>query len=157
MKAVPALEITQARELAAVRAFYERAGYGGGAADADLTFAAKVGDRLVGVVRLCEEDGIIVLRGMHIDPACQRQGIGRALLMHCAPHLDAGAAYCLPYAHLAGFYGQAGFVPVEPEAIPVFLRKRLAAYLASGQQVLAMHRASPGLAADRISQCLVRL
>jgi predicted N-acetyltransferase YhbS len=133
----------QGAELAEVGEFYSRVGYGGGVAEADTTLAAKVDGCLTGVVRLCDEAGLIVLRGMHVDPGFQGQGIGRSLLAHCLPHLDRGEAYCLPYDHLVEFYGQGGFVVAQPEAIPRFLAQRLAGYLSSGQPVLAMRRASP--------------
>jgi hypothetical protein len=43
-------------------------------------------------------------------------------------------------ADLADFYAAAGFAPVPAEALPDFLARRLAVYLAKGQQVLAMRR-----------------
>ena len=129
--------------LARVRAFYEQAGYGGGASAADIVLAAMAGERMIGVVRLCEENGVTVLRGMQVAPAFQRQGIGRALLERCLPWLDRGEAFCLPYDHLLGFYAGTGFTPVQPECLPGFLRRRMAGYLASGQRVLAMRRPGP--------------
>lgn len=124
--------------LAAVAAFYAAVGYGGGIASSDLTLCAHVDGKLAGVVRLCPEHGVTVLRGMQVHPAFQRQGIGRLLLTHCAPHLDQGTAYCLPYDHLTQFYAGAGFH--ASDALPAFLAQRLQAYLASGQKLLAMKR-----------------
>jgi predicted N-acetyltransferase YhbS len=123
-----------------VAAFYRRAGYGGGVCADDITLVATTEEGIVGVVRLCNETGVIVLRGMQVDPAFQRQGIGRMLLLHSLRHLDKGVAYCLPYAHLAGFYGEAGFVPAPPAMLPPFLAERLAGYLRKGQGVIAMRR-----------------
>jgi predicted N-acetyltransferase YhbS len=138
--------LVQGDELARIEEFYKQAGYRGGVSKADITLAAKVDGRLAGVVRLCDEAGVIVLRGMHVAPAFQRQGIGRSLLAHCVAHLDRGVAYCLPYDHLVAFYGHVGFVEARAEALPSFLGERLAGYLSSGQRVLAMRRAPPGSA-----------
>lgn len=134
------IDIVPESGLDAVRAFYAAAGYGGGAAPRDLTLAAHMDARLAGVVRLCPEEGTIVLRGMQVAQECRRHGIGQALLAHCAPHLDRGMAYCLPYDHLTGFYGRAGFAVIGPETLPPFLAQRLATYLSQGQRVLAMRR-----------------
>jgi len=137
------IAVVQPGELARIASFYQAAGYGGGVSAADVTFAACMDGRLSGVVRLCDEHGVIVLRGMQVAPEFQRQGIGRALLAHCIPWLDRGAAWCLPYDHLTGLYGEAGFEPAPPDALPAFLSERLAGYLASGQRVLAMRRSAP--------------
>lgn len=134
------ITIVPPRALAQVRAFYEQVGYGGGATEKDRVLVARIGESLVGAVRLCQEHGVTVLRGMHIAPACQHQGIGRALLARCVPWLEGGEAFCLPYAHLVGFYREAGFEPLPKAALPPFLRARLEGYLGTGQQVLAMRR-----------------
>jgi N-acetylglutamate synthase-like GNAT family acetyltransferase len=137
------IEGMQGEGLARIHAFYEQVGYGGSASAADIVLAATAGERVIGVVRLCEENGVTVLRGMHVAPACQRRGIGRALLARCLPWLNDGVAFCLPYEHLAGFYAQAGFIPALKETLPPFLAERLDAYLSKGQRVLAMRRPGP--------------
>lgn len=71
----------------------------------------------------------------------QRHGAGRSLLAACEQVLDQTVAYCLPYTHLTGFYGRAGFRPADASELPGFLQQRLATYLADGQDVLAMVRA----------------
>jgi predicted N-acetyltransferase YhbS len=130
-------------DLDRIAGFYRRAGYGGGVCADDITLVATTEEGIVGVVRLCQEAGVTVLRGMQVDPAFQRQGIGRMLLRHCLPHLEGGVAYCLPYVHLAAFYGDAGFVPAPPAMLPPFLAERLAGYLRKGQGVIAMRRSAP--------------
>jgi GNAT superfamily N-acetyltransferase len=132
------VEVVRSQDLARIQAFYGAVGYGGGVSAADISFAATAGGEMIGVVRLCEEDGVTVLRGMHVAPGFQRQGIGRALLAHCMPWLDRGPAYCLPYEHLIGLYGQAGFVSAAADTLPRFLAARLERYLLSGQRVIAM-------------------
>jgi GNAT superfamily N-acetyltransferase len=138
------VELIQGAGLAPVRAFYERVGYGGGVSAADIVLAASAGERVIGAVRLCEEHGVLVLRGMFVAQDCQRQGIGRALLARCAPWLDGREAFCLPYDHLTGFYREAGFEPVPKEALPTFLAGRLSGYLQRSQPVLAMRRPGAG-------------
>jgi GNAT superfamily N-acetyltransferase len=137
---VRAIALAAPAELDEVRAFYARAGYGGTVAEQDVTLVARVDGRLVGVVRLCPESGITVLRGMQVDPAHQRSGLGRRMLAACRPWLERGPACCLPYEHLIPFYALAGFEVASPAQLPEFLAERLARYRAAGQRVLAMHR-----------------
>lgn len=85
----------------------------------------------------------MVLRGMQVRAGYQRQGIGAMLLAACQPFLEQAGTFCLPYAHLVPFYARLGFAPVHSAALPDFLARRLASYLAQGQDVLAMHRSSP--------------
>jgi GNAT superfamily N-acetyltransferase len=136
------IELARGKRLATVRAFYASIGYGGGVSEADVVLAAMKNDRVTAAVRLCEEHGVTVLRGMFVAPAYQRQGIGRALLARCSPWLDRSPAWCLPYDHLVDFYREAGFLPAPKETLPPFLRERLDGYLASGQRVLAMWRSA---------------
>jgi len=138
------IEVVQGEALAEVGEFYRTMRYGGGVSEADLTLAAKVDGRLAGAVRLCHEGGVIVLRGMQVDPAFQRKGIGHFLLTQCIPYLDRGRAYCLPCAQLVEFYLQGGFVLTPPDALPPFLAARLARYVSKGQRVLGMQRLGSG-------------
>ncbi len=127
-------------DLADIAALYADAGYRAAIDPADTLLVARAGGQLAGVVRLCTEEGVTVLRGMQVRPAFQRQGVGLALLAACGPWLERGPAFCLPYTHLVDFYAAAGFAPVHADALPDFLARRLSAYLAKGQQVLAMRR-----------------
>jgi N-acetylglutamate synthase-like GNAT family acetyltransferase len=136
-------------ELPAVAAFYATCGYGGGASQADTVLVSRISNQLVGVVRLCPQEGIVVLRGMQVHPAFRRQGIGSRLLSACIPSLNAGRTFCLPYTHLVSFYGGAGFSVVEPSELPAFLAARLSSYLARGEQVLGMCRATPNHTIER--------
>jgi GNAT superfamily N-acetyltransferase len=123
-----------------VAALYAEAGYGAPIAPLDTVMVARSRGQLVGTVRLCGEHGVTILRGMQIRRGFQRQGIGASLLAACRRHLDQGLAFCLPYAHLTGFYAVAGFEIVAAAELPDFLAQRLASYLAQGQDVLAMGR-----------------
>nr|WP_314544034.1 GNAT family N-acetyltransferase [uncultured Massilia sp.] len=140
--------LASADELGAVLALYGEGGYRGGVQAQDKVIVATIDGAVVGAVRLCLEHGVMVLRGMQVGAAFQGRGVGRALLAACETALGARPAYCLPYRHLAGFYGHAAFRAVMADALPDFLRARLAAYLTGGQEVLAMCRAGRPPAPD---------
>lgn len=57
-----------------------RGGYGGGVAAVDTVYVAECGRALVGAVRRTEEHGVLLLRGMQVEPGHQRKGIGTQLL-----------------------------------------------------------------------------
>jgi GNAT superfamily N-acetyltransferase len=105
-------------------------------------FLAECDGELVGIVRLAAEEGVIVLRGMQVHPRFQRQGIGRKILATVAQELDGRDCFCIPYAHLVGFYRGIGFDVIEPAKAPTFLRLRLESYLnrREGKEYLIMHR-----------------
>ena len=140
---MPSISAVDARDFPQVAALYRECGYHGGIADADTAFAAKVSDTVVAAVRLCPEGGVTVLRGMQVLPAYQRQGIGSKLLRECVPHLNASTAYCLPYSHLAAFYGAIGFITVDQATLPQFLQERQLGYVSSGIGTIAMSRMAP--------------
>lgn len=142
----------QPGEYDAARALYEICGYGGGIRDEDAVFIALAGSELVGTVRLCPEEGELILRGMQVHPRWQGQGIGRALLRACLPHIRNRTVYCLPYTHLTAFYEAVGFEVVEANELPPFLAHRLAGYLAQGQRLLAMRRTAVPAAAEASAQ-----
>ncbi len=137
------VRLAKSSDLPQVASLYHEAGYGGGIDGNDEVFVATSNENLVGAVRLCSEDGVIVLRGMQVSGAFQRQGIGAQLLRACTLHLDRGPSFCLPYSHLAEFYGTASFETVRATELPDFLAKRLHLYLARGQDVIAMRRHKP--------------
>ena len=124
----------------AIARLYAEAGYGAAPGADDTVIVAKLGATLVGVVRLCPEDGVTVLRGMQVSKAYQGQGIGARLLAACAPHMAKTETFCLPYIHLQNFYAAAGFARVHGPGLPGFLANRLAAYRGRGQDVMAMRR-----------------
>ena len=140
---MPSISAVDVRDFPQVAALYRECGYRGGIADADTAFAAKVGNNFVAAVRLCPEGGVTVLRGMQVLPAYQRQGIGSKLLHACVPHLNAGTTYCLPYSHLAAFYGAIGFITVDQATLPKFLQERQFGYVSSGIGTIAMSRMAP--------------
>jgi N-acetylglutamate synthase-like GNAT family acetyltransferase len=136
------IEIRPARQadVPHIEELYADAGYGGGIADGDYAMVALSGGNVIAAVRLCPENGVTVLRGMQVRESFQRQGLGARLLQTCASRLDEKMSYCLPYSHLAYFYGLASFETVDATMLPEFLAVRLSSYLARGQDVIAMRR-----------------
>jgi pimeloyl-ACP methyl ester carboxylesterase/GNAT superfamily N-acetyltransferase len=125
-----------------VRAFYVACGHRGLLAAGDRVLVAEREGEIIGAVRFCVEEGVQVLRTMRVRTDAQRRGVGRALLQRFATLLEGGPCYCLPFAHLAGFYGEIGFREVAPEDLPPHLARRLAQYRAERPRVdmIAMRR-----------------
>jgi GNAT superfamily N-acetyltransferase len=122
------VRIAQAPDLNRIRTAYEAWGYQGGMKAEDTAWLAEVANGLIGVVRVAPENGTLVLRGMRIAEEWQRRGIGTRMLRRVGEWLCKRECYCVPYAHLTGFYGQIGFVEVTTGATPSFLAKRLTEY-----------------------------
>ena len=122
--------------------FYAERRYGGGIRPEDAVLLAERDGELVGIVRLAAEENVVVLRGMQVRPRFQRQGIGKRLLATVADELDGRDCFCIPYAHLVGFYSGIGFQVIEPTKAPTFLRLRLETYQnrGDGKEYLIMQR-----------------
>jgi GNAT superfamily N-acetyltransferase len=127
-------------EYSRVLSIYAGLGYRRKIDPADRVWLAESADEVVGIVRVAGEQGTLVLRGMRIAEHSRRQRLGTRMLEAIAAWLGDRECYCVPYPHLVGFYGQIGFVPLEPAAAPAFLAERLAEYRRSGQDVILMHR-----------------
>ena len=126
-----------------IAAFYERCGYLRDLRAEDTILAAVRAGSLVGVVRLCSEHGVVVLRGMQVLPDFQRQGIGLGLLDKCLPRVNDAVCYCIPWSYLEQFYGSGGFERCEPGDVPGFLSERYSGYLQEGHDVILMQRIPP--------------
>jgi N-acetylglutamate synthase-like GNAT family acetyltransferase len=131
-----------AEDISRVVNFYAERRYAGEIRPEDAVLLAERDGELVGVVRLAAEEGVVVLRGMQVHPKFQRQGIGETLLATVAQELDGRGCFCIPYAHLAGFYGGIGFHVIESTKAPTFLRLRLERYQnrGDGKEYLIMRR-----------------
>jgi GNAT superfamily N-acetyltransferase len=134
------IRIARPEEHARAREAYEAWGYGGGVLPDDVVYLAEVDDELTGIVRRTVEHGVTMLRGMHIAPERRRRGIGAKLLDALVADLRGAECHCVPYTHLTGFYGAAGFEQVADDDAPAFLRERMAGYRARGLSVLVMRR-----------------
>ena len=109
-----------AEDISRVLKFYAGRRYGGGIRPEDALLLAEHDGELIGIVRLTTEESLVVLRGMQVHPRFQRQGIGKRLLAAVAQELDGKGCFCIPYAHLVGFYGGIGFHVMEPRRHPPF-------------------------------------
>jgi GNAT superfamily N-acetyltransferase len=81
-----------------------------------------------------------MLRGMYVDPAQQRQGVGSHLLRAFVRDLAGVECFCLPFAHLIAFYERGGFAVVAEDTALPFLAERLSRYRQEGRDVLIMRR-----------------
>src|SRR5437660_9648990 len=133
-----------AEDISRVLKFYAERRYGGGIRPEDAVLLAEHDGALIGIVRLTTEEGAVVLRGMQVHPRFQRQGIGKRLLAAVAHELDGKGCFCIPYAHLVGFYGGIEFYVMEPAKAPTFLRLWLEKYRdrGDGNDYLIMSRES---------------
>lgn len=127
------------KDLEEIKSFYSHCGYGGGFKKEDWILMASSKSQLVGVVRLCPEQSVLVLRGMQVLKPFQHQGIGKQLLQACTEHLGNRICYCIPWTHLRLFYRQGGFEEVASD-MPDFLRERFEGYLKRGMRVSVMRR-----------------
>lgn len=112
-----------------VRSFYSLTPYKNGqsAREDDEIVAAFEGNRIIGVFRLCEEEGICVLRGFFVLAEYQRKGIGSLMLMKFEDELEGRSCYLICRNYLNGFYAQAGFEKCL-ENRPAFLIERVKKY-----------------------------
>ena len=95
---------------------------------------------MIGVVRLEPVEDVQVLRGMYLDEAYQGRGVGSALLQFIRPWLDRKPCLCLPFDHLATFYGTVDFRQVPVSELPAFMQQRDAHYRSQGHRIMAMAR-----------------
>jgi len=138
------LVISKGGASAEVAEFYDRAGYSGEVGDTDVVMAAKIAGDLVGVARLVTENGVLVLRGMQVEPSIQRMGVGTKLLAALIEYIGHHECWCIPYGHLRQFYAGAGFEKVSEVAAPSFLVERTILYNELGKSVVLMRRKAAG-------------
>jgi len=123
-----------------VVSLYRQVNYGGTVAPEDLIVGAYVDGCLVGVVRLVSENGLLVLRGLHVRKKHQRQGIGFDMLTELCRHFGERECWCIPHMYLRDFYSRVGFLESPVEGAPAFLAERLGVYAESGLKVVLMKR-----------------
>lgn len=89
---------------------------------------ADEGNDIHGVGRLITlEDGSYELGGMYVDENQRGKGIARAIVMHLLQQASEGkAVYCIPFAHLEGFYKSCGFADTEiNDALPAEIKQKI--------------------------------
>jgi N-acetylglutamate synthase-like GNAT family acetyltransferase len=122
------LSISICTHYPAAQAFYAQCGYMTPITPEDTVITAQKHGRIVGIVRLCPEEGVLVLRGMEIAPACQRRGIGTKMLGALGGLIGERACWGVALDHLETFYGRIGFRFVPIEQAPRHLQKRIRQY-----------------------------
>lgn len=110
--------------------FYRSQNYhGGDTMDGnEFTLIAEDGDRIIGAVRLVEEEDTLVLRGMFIDKPYQRQGIGKQMLDLMDIEIGDRECYCICKEYLEEFLGDISFTRIKPEKAPKHLETRYNEY-----------------------------
>ena len=122
------IEILKPDAFNSAQNFYQSVGYLDRIQPGSFVVAARDKGRIVGVVRLCREENVQILRGMMLAPSVQRQGLGSRMLQVLKSGLDAQGCYCLPHDWLEGFYGQIGFHRLPEDQLPPHLHERLLRY-----------------------------
>lgn len=115
-------------EFERIAAFYRDNGYGPAISPADVIVVAENEGALCGAVRMCDEHGVLVLRGLRVCDGMRRQGVGTRLLQAVETVIGARECFCIAHRYLHSFYGRGGFVEIEPTEAPAFLRERWATY-----------------------------
>ena len=136
------------QERQGVDEFLRSEAYAGGVQSSDELVVALRDGEVVGAFRLAREDGLLVLRGMRVRSDARGQGVGSRLLGALTGLAE--PCYCVPHAHLQGFYGRAGFARLPDAEAPALLGERLALYRERGLDVVVMRRepAYPRFAVD---------
>lgn len=137
---MPTVSKATTKEFSSVGNFYQEVGYSGAIQETDTIILAREKSTIVGAVRVCQEEGILVLRGMYVSPEKWRMGIGRSLLGTAGNEIGVRECWCIPYTHLIGLYGQIGFKEVLINTAPRFLATRFEGYIDQGKSVVILAR-----------------
>ncbi len=134
-----------ADDLPHVNELYREWGYRATALTGDTLIVAENDKQIIGVVRLTIEHGVRMLRGMRVQPAYQRTGIGTRMLELTVRSIGERECFGIPYTHLLPFYARIGFTEIPPAEAPPFLVERSESYRAEGLKVAIIRRppASP--------------
>lgn len=132
--------LAQARDHDDVELFYKEHAYKASDHTGERIVLAESGGRIVGALRLVEEQGCLVLRGLRVREALRRKGVGSGLMAAAAVFIGAQVCYMIPFRHLERFYARYGFTRLQIEQAPLFLQERLAKYHAMGLDVILMAR-----------------
>jgi N-acetylglutamate synthase-like GNAT family acetyltransferase len=131
----------RAEEMGRIAAFYQVNEYKPTIRPTDVIVVAENDGELCGVVRLCEENNTLILRGMRVYEGMQGQGIGTQLLKTTELLIGGRACFCIPHRYLQSFYGRIGFVVIDEGEAPSFLQERCAEYRREyGLDVIIMRR-----------------
>jgi GNAT superfamily N-acetyltransferase len=82
-----------------------------------FALVAERGGARIGLGRLVEyAAGVVELGGIWTDEAARGGGVARAMVTALLARPEAAAVrlWCIPFAHLVGFYQSCGFAPAPP-------------------------------------------
>ena len=130
-------------DLEEIAGFYKSRGYDHQIDAHDDFHSAWINNQIAGVVRLVEEQGTVVLRGMQVHPDFQKRGVGRVLLRQLDQAIGGRECYCIPYSHLQDFYGMIGFKTLEDKDAPNFLQERVQKYRQKSLNVIMKRDQKP--------------
>ena len=134
------IQSAKASEVYDLETIYRITDYSGSVAPEDQIVYATEEGRTIGVGRLSEEEGVLVLRGMRVLKEHRGGGVGKAILNSLVSEGLSRDCYCIPYSYLRQFYAAKGFNEIPPSEAPDFLRDRFSNYLARGLDVILMRR-----------------
>lgn len=132
--------VAHADDREAVARLYAETAYTPHLGGTETLLIAELDGAPIGVLRLVDEYGQLVLRGMRVKAPFQRRGIGTSLLIHAQTEIGARSCYCLPFAHLVTFYSTICFRPVSDQFLPQFLLARAERYRSKGESIAPMFR-----------------
>lgn len=139
---VTTIRLSTLGDLDLVQGFYDSVGDHSRVSEGDIVLMAEQDQSLVGVVRLCQEDGHFVLRGMSVHPEYQKKGIGRRLLTRFEELVSDKTCWCIARDDLEVFYGRIGFGKITPDRLPLCLQKQVKEFNDLGHEVLCLVRKS---------------
>lgn len=112
-------------ETVIAQSFYNQVEYRKPIKDDDVVFGAFDNQSMIGAVRLENENGVRVLRGMQIHYKYAGHGVGKKLLRLFESELGNNVCYCIPFSWLENFYSCIGFKKIDSQLAPQFLQERL--------------------------------
>ncbi|OHB24063.1 MAG: hypothetical protein A2542_00440 [Parcubacteria group bacterium RIFOXYD2_FULL_52_8] len=118
----------QETEYALVTAFYSSVGEVVVPAKDEIILIANINQKIVGAIRLCREEGILVRRTLNVLPEHQKQGIGSRLFLAMDAIIGGETCYHLPYAHLQKYYESLGLRTISPSELPPHVHERFLTY-----------------------------
>ncbi|MBQ4835604.1 GNAT family N-acetyltransferase [Pseudoalteromonas luteoviolacea] len=115
MSSIVTIRLAKDDEIHWVNDQYQRVGFKLSSIDSDVIAIALIEGQKVGVGRVQQiTEHAAELGGMYVNPDFRGVGVAAKLVAFLVDNASQYASvYCLPFAHLAKFYGKFGFIPVE--------------------------------------------
>lgn len=139
---MPTIRIADGRDKECIDAFYASEKRHVDVGTSERFVIAENNGIFIGVMRLCKEEGEYILRTMYISEVFRGKGLGREMLKVFEPLIEGKICYCLPFEHLAEFYGSIGFKSIAIDLAPPHVQKRLTEYIRKGLSIIVMMRSA---------------